>query len=317
MHRAGFKSGRVKAILGERIRAGAVFSLFLRPVPVKQHIPNAITCGNLLSGCIGIVAAFQGNLVLSAYMVGIALVFDFFDGFAARLLHVSGEMGKQLDSLADLVTFGVLPGVIIYQLLNRWVMQDAVSHFDLLGAIQGKDQAQTAKGLFLLPYVGFLIPVFSALRLAKFNIDTRQAQSFIGVPTPANAMLICSIPLILDLRSPLSNLAENGSPLTALAATFATTPGESPWAPYLLNPWFLCALTVIMSFLMVAELPLFALKFKNFGWTDNKLRFSFIALALVILLLLRFVGIPIVILLYVLLSIVNNILNKYQHEVQG
>ena len=164
---------------------------------IKKHIPNAITCGNLFCGCLAIVSALRGNLVLSAYLVGIAAVLDFFDGFTARLLKVGGEMGKQLDSLADMVTFGVVPGIVLFQLMSATTLCDkpTVCTSDIVTYEKSTVLlANNIDSYWLL--LSFFITIFSALRLAKFNIDTRQTDSFIGVPTPANTILICSIPLI-------------------------------------------------------------------------------------------------------------------------
>ncbi len=242
---------------------------------IKKHIPNTITCGNLLCGCLAIVSAFEGNLVWSAYYVGIAAVLDFFDGFTARLLNVHSEIGKQLDSLADMVTFGVVPGIVMYQLLS---FKAATSETPIVeGSIVN-----------LLPYVAFLIPIFSAIRLAKFNIDTRQTTSFIGVPTPANALLICSIPLILAFQPMIGSINVS----TILSSST------------------LIILTVLMSLLLVAELPLFALKFKNFGWADNKIRYSFLVISLILLFVFKFIAIPFIIFLYILLSVVNTYIEK-------
>ncbi len=243
---------------------------------IKKNIPNAITCGNLLCGCLAIVFAFHNNLVWSAYLVGIAAVLDFFDGFAARLLKVGGEMGKQLDSLADMVTFGVVPGVVMFQLIN----------FSIYHGISDNSN--------YIPYAAFLIPIFSALRLAKFNIDTRQTSSFIGVPTPANAILICSFPLINSFQPSFFNYG-------------VITISE--------NVYFLIGLTLSMSFLMVAELPLFALKFKTFKWADNQMRYMFLIISVLLLILFQFIAIPFIIFLYILLSIINNKTNK--NEIQS
>ncbi len=294
---------------------------------VKKHIPNIITSGNLLCGCVATVLAFQGNLVWSAYAVGIAIVFDFFDGFAARMLGVSGEMGKQLDSLADMVTFGVVPGVLVYQMLSVWVMKQSLANFEIVSILPFHGEVKDSAGwMFALPFAGFILTVFSAIRLAKFNIDVRQKDSFIGIPTPANAILVCSLPLMLDLHLP--GLLSGSSSLTpnplhafgdlwksgdALTGMFE---GDS-LHNFILNPWFLITLTLVMSYLMVAELPLFALKFKSFKWTENKMRYSFLLISAVLLIIFRYIGIPIVILLYVVLSIINNFLNKYRNEVQG
>ena len=184
---------------------------------IKKNIPNLFTLGNLFCGCIAIVLAFEGNLIGAAYMVGIAGVFDFLDGLVARILKVNSEIGKQLDSLADVVSFGVVPGVIIFKLINQTMITSPISFF------------------------GFLVTIFSAIRLAKFNIDTRQTDSFIGLPVPANAIFIASLPLSLNSDS------------------FSNTLQQT-----ILNPYCLILLSLISSFLLVAPLPLFALKFKNF-----------------------------------------------------
>jgi CDP-diacylglycerol--serine O-phosphatidyltransferase len=238
-----------------------------------KHFPNAITCGNLFCGCAAIVSAFNGNLVLSAYLVGIAAILDFFDGFVARILKVGGELGKQLDSLADMVTFGVVPGVVMYHLIQQGL------NYALAVPI-----TETPMGNPVLPYFGFFITVFSGLRLAKFNIDTRQSDSFIGVPTPANSILICSLPLILKFQNK----------------------GYDNYEPFLLNPYLLVGLTIIMSFLLVAELPLFALKFKSFRWQPNRIRFSFLIISVFLLILFQFIAIPFIIFLYIVLSIGSN-----------
>lgn len=241
---------------------------------IKKHIPNTITSGNLLCGCLAIVSALNGDLVWSAYLVGIAAVLDFFDGFTARLLNVHSEIGKQLDSLADMVTFGVVPGILLFKML----LSTVTSYCGI------------PEGIFIyLPYIAFIIPIFSAIRLAKFNIDTRQSSSFIGVPTPANAILICSLPLIQSFQHHIGNFNVNS---------------------IIGNVWFLTALSVVMSFLLIAELPLFALKFKNFGWPDNKIRYSFLIISIIMLVLFQFIAIPFIIFLYVILSAINNSFNK-------
>jgi CDP-diacylglycerol--serine O-phosphatidyltransferase len=235
---------------------------------IKKHIPNLLTCCNLLCGCFAIVSAFKSELSYSAFYIGAALVFDFLDGFAARMLKVQSDIGKQLDSLADMVTFGLAPGMIMYHLLNKALIFN-------YGAWNIPVAAAN------LVYIAFLIPVFSALRLAKFNIDTRQTNSFIGVPTPANAIVIASFPLIM-----------------------ATGPKEVIYL--LVSPAFLISVTVVMCFLMLAELPLFALKFKNFTWRDNKIQFIFIACCILLLTLFKFVALPLAIMLYVIFSFVHN-----------
>lgn len=228
---------------------------------MKKHIPNFITCLNLFSGCVALYLIFQNELVYASYLVGLAAVFDFLDGMVARVLGAYSEIGKQLDSLADVVSFGVVPGAMMFMLLQR------------------------AEGdLFLpetiVPFAGFIITVFSALRLAKFNIDTRQTTSFIGLPTPACAIFVASLPLIL-------------------------ASGELMAFAIILNKLVLLAATLILSFLLVAELPLFALKFKNLNWADNSVRFIFVGLSVILLALLNFAAIPLIIVLYIVLSIFN------------
>jgi CDP-diacylglycerol--serine O-phosphatidyltransferase len=236
---------------------------------IKQNIPNFLTCCNLLCGCFAIVQVFEGNLNWAAYLVGIAAVFDFFDGFTARILKVSSPIGKDLDSLADMVTFGVVPGVIMYKLIFLVYLNANISvSFELI-----------EKKLYLC-YVAFLIPVFSAIRLAKFNNDTRQSESFIGLPTPANAIFVASLVLLSKDYS-----------------------GR-------FTPEILCLLTVLLSLLLIAPMPLFALKFKSFGFKGNEIRYFFIGLSLVLLISLQLVGIPLIIILYVFLSLINNGLRR-------
>jgi CDP-diacylglycerol--serine O-phosphatidyltransferase len=244
---------------------------------ITKNIPNTITLGNLLCGCLAIIKAFEGNLVWAAYFVGIALVLDFFDGFTARLLKVASPIGKDLDSLADMVTFGVVPGIVMYHLLRQSIIDPCM--LDLVWA------ATEFPGCFVA-YFGLIISIFSCIRLAKFNNDTRQSDSFIGLPTPANAMVICSIPLILEFQ-----------------------PNA---VPFLMNLYLLCLMSCIMSLLLIAEIPLFALKFKGFSWADsqNRLRFVFLGIAVILLATLHFVAVPLIILLYILLSIVNNLFLK-------
>lgn len=232
---------------------------------VKQHIPNALTSFNLFCGCLSIVYSLQlGNLQMAAICIGIAAVVDFFDGFAARALGVSGELGKQLDSLADVVSFGVAPGFIFFMLSGKCFGGD---------------------GFCYVPYLSFLIPVFSALRLAKFNIDTRQSDSFIGLPTPANGIFIGSIPFIMAHDS------------WHIAWIFE-------------SEWFLKIFPLLSAWILVAELPLLALKFKTYGWKGNEIRYLLIAACATSIAFFTYAGIAISIVLYVLLSIINNQTNK-------
>lgn len=235
---------------------------------MKKHIPNIITCGNLFCGCLAIVSAFKGDLIFSTYLVGIAAILDFLDGFVARLLKVHSEIGKQLDSLADVVTFGVVPGIVLFIMLSNALGNYFTFTLD-----------------HRVTYIAFLIPIFSALRLAKFNVDTRQTDSFVGVPTPATAMFICSLPLIAKFQPQLGNY------------------NVLEWIE---NPWYLIGISILLSYLMIAEIPLFALKFKNFGWTDNIIRYSFLIISILLLILFQFIAIPFILFLYVILSLIVN-----------
>lgn len=213
---------------------------------------------NLLSGVIGISFVLNGNVLSGAYFIVLSAVFDFFDGFAARLLKVSGELGKQLDSLADCVSFGVLPGFILFQLTSE------------------------ATNSTYLPYLTLIIPLMSAMRLAKFNIDTRQSDRFIGLPTPANALFISTLPYLAKKWF----LIENS----------------------LSNPWTLIIIAWVFSILLVSEIPLIALKFKNFSLSDNVFRFVLIGLGIICIAWLGLGGIPIIILAYLGLSLAENAL---------
>jgi CDP-diacylglycerol--serine O-phosphatidyltransferase len=220
---------------------------------IKKHIPNAITCANLFSGCIGIVYAFKGNLEIAAYFVLLSGIFDFFDGFAARLLHVKSNIGKELDSLADMVSFGFLPGVVMFQLLSQ---SDCNSEY--------------------LPYLGFIITVFSALRLAKFNIDTRQTEDFIGLNTPMNTLFIVSLPFI-----------------------------QQDYPAIIHSSALLIALTIVLSGLLVSEIRIFSLKFSSISWQSNKIKYIFLILSALLLPILKFTAVPIILVLYIGLSLIH------------
>lgn len=230
-------------------------------MPVIKHIPNTITALNLVCGCLSIISALNGELTMASMYIGVAAVLDFFDGFVARALKAYSDIGKQLDSLADMVSFGVAPGFIFYTM-----------------SLQG---CEHGTGFCLIPYLAFLIIVFSAVRLANFNIDTRQSDSFIGVPTPANAMLIASMPFIMQ---------ENYHGLTS----------------FLTNPLFFTIFPLVSAYLLVAELPLLALKFKNFGFKGNEFRFVLIIASVVSVAVFHYLGVAIAIVLYILISIIHN-----------
>ena len=206
----------------------------------KKHIPNTITCCNLISGCIATYFAFMGDFHLALLFIVVGAVFDFFDGMVARLLHVSSPIGKELDSLADDITFGFAPSAIIFSYLASFHIHAP-----------------------FVPFLAFVMAAFSALRLAKFNLDERQALGFIGLPTPANALFWGSLIVGLDI----------------LIGTF------------------------LSCYLLIAEIPMFALKFKHWGWKDNEIKYIFILSCIPLLLLLNIIGLAAIIAWYVILSI--------------
>jgi len=264
---------------------------------IVRNIPNAITCANLLCGCLAIVKAFEGDLVWAAYLVGIAAALDFLDGFIARALNANSPIGKDLDSLADMVTFGVVPGVIMYKLLSFICPKGET----IVGNTFLPSSWTFFSGYeYLIPYIAFLIPVFSAIRLARFNNDTRQTDSFIGLPTPANAIFFCSFPLITK-----QIIASYSNPFELLLA--ATS---NPVLKMSNNPLVLSGVVLLFCFLLIAPLPLFSLKFKGFKWKGNQIRFAFLGIAAGLIGWLQFMGIPLVIILYILLSIINNLVSK-------
>lgn len=249
---------------------------------MKKWIPNIITILNLLSGCIAAVYAFKDELILAGIFVALGILFDFFDGLAARLLNVMGELGKQLDSLADMVTSGVVPGIVMCQLLA-----DATGHSSNFFTVDADLGWSTATSLFKeITFLGFLITAASAYRLAKFNIDTRQTDSFIGVPTPANAIFIISLGIIAQIT--------NNDLIYQI----------------LTNPYTLIIVTLVSCFLLNMELPLFALKFKSFGWKGNEIRWVFIAICIAMIIFLKIYAVPCIIVLYIIMSLFNNLRSK-------
>ncbi|MFZ4582081.1 MAG: CDP-diacylglycerol--serine O-phosphatidyltransferase [Paludibacter sp.] len=215
---------------------------------MTKHIPNFITSMNLFAGCMAVYYGFQGNYELVLLFVLLAAVFDFLDGLAARLLHAYSPMGKELDSLADVVSFGVAPGVLVLSLL----MQTELPQW--------------------MAFAGFIIPVFSALRLAKFNIDDRQTTSFIGLPTPANGLFWVGL-------------------------------GYSYPELLTANSWYILVFTVIFSGLLVSELPMFSLKFKNLKWKDNQVQYVFLLVSILLIVLFQVKALALVIAWYIVLSV--------------
>ncbi len=233
---------------------------------IKKNIPNLITLLNLLCGCIALVFVSQSRFDMAFYFVSLGIFLDFFDGFFARLFKVSSPLGLQLDSLADMVTSGVVPGFTMYKLMSATQYDPEIFTFQAC--------------------LGFIITLGACYRLANFNIDTRQTDSFIGLPTPANTLFIMSLPLVLNDSDSIIILE------------------------ILINKWILLAITLISAYVMNAEIPLFSLKTKNFSFQKNALQLFFIVMCIIFLLVFRYLGIPIIIIFYVLLSIINNKFTK-------
>ncbi|WP_116789436.1 CDP-alcohol phosphatidyltransferase family protein [Flavobacterium psychrotrophum] len=241
-------------------------------MPFKRHIPNLITLLNLASGLIALIFAFNTNWQMAFFWVSMGIFFDFWDGFFARTLKVSSPIGLQLDSLADMVTSGVVPGLAIFQMLA--------------GIADMQEELNLQSDNFymgLLPYAGFIITLASAYRLAKFNVDTRQTNSFIGLPTPANALFIMSLPVIQIYSD-----------------------GDGIIFDLLSNPYVLVGISLLSAYMLNANIPLFSLKIKYFNWETNKVQFTFLIISVLLLFFLAYLAIPLIILLYVLLSVINN-----------
>ena len=250
---------------------------------MKKYIPNFITLLNVFCGCIAAVFAVLNELEMAAIFVFLGIFFDFFDGLAARLLKVQSELGVQLDSLADMITSGLVPGIVMFQLLGM-SMTGGWNAGTLLEADPSNHSFKAI--LHPLPLLGFIITLASAYRLAKFNIDENQVSSFIGLPTPANTLLILSLPLIL--------YNHNNEVLSSI----------------ILNQWFLIGLTILSAYLLNSKIELFALKFKNWSFKDNGLRYTFIAISLVLLVTLEFLAVPFIIAFYIITSVVTTLRDK-------
>jgi CDP-diacylglycerol--serine O-phosphatidyltransferase len=216
-------------------------------------IPNLITLGNLACGILGLTFVFEGDLQLGSKLMLLALILDFFDGFIARMFNMGSDIGKQLDSLADMVTFGVLPSLILFFLLKNIPEINPI-----------------------LVYIPIILAAASALRLAKFNIDERQSESFIGLPTPANGMVVATFPFLVNETGVAQQLLQ--------------------------NQWVIIGYVLLFSFLLNAEIPLFALKFKDFSWKKNQIKYLFLAGSVVTLIFLHLSAIPLIILAYILIS---------------
>lgn len=256
---------------------------------LRKHIPNIFTLLNLFSGLIAVLMATIGDLLWAAIWVFLGIFFDFFDGFFARKFKVEGELGKQLDSLADMVTSGVVPGIVMFQLML----------FSLSGGwfVELSMDTGNWKGLYEtyhygIPLLGLAIPLAAAYRLANFNIDERQSDSFIGLPTPAFSILVLSLPLIVIFS------------------------GNTIFIGFIQNIYVLILITLLGCYLMNAEIALFSLKFKSYRWKGNEIKYVYLILTLVMFIVLKTVAIPLSIFLYVLLSVIENQLKKQRSSLK-
>lgn len=240
-----------------------VFQKF-KPMSIKSQIPNTITLLNLFCGCIAVIFAFHRDFEMAFAFVCLGIFLDFFDGFFARLFKVSSPLGLQLDSLADMVTSGVAPGLVMHQMMVSNLASANVEQFQIF------------------PYLGFIITLGSCFRLANFNIDTRQTDSFIGLPTPANALFIMSLPLVLKTTD-----------------SFVVVEALN-------NQWILLVISLFSAYILNAEIPLFSLKIKNFNFKDNAIQVVFLLISVLLLVFFQYLGIPLLILTYVLMSVINN-----------
>lgn len=258
------------------------------------NLANLFTASNLISGVLAIWLALSGRLDLAPFAVFAGLIFDFLDGFVARLLKTSGELGKQLDSFADMVTFGVAPGVIMLVVLiiepstlNSNTAIYSQIHANYYAWFNSLDLV-SFKGNFF-PFLALLLPFFSMFRLAKFNIDTRQSESFIGLPTPSMTLFFMTFPLVLTVYG-----------------------GEMEHSifQWVFNPWIILGLIVVFGSLMISEIPLFSLKVKHFGWKGNQVRFLFLLISLILILVFKVWSIALIVFLYLILSMIENTFSK-------
>lgn len=234
---------------------------------IKNYIPNSITLMNLFSGILSVYFSMTGDLSLAGFLIFLAALFDFFDGMAARLLNAKTPIGADLDSLADVVSFGVAPGFILFQMLRLSLGQAFIP----------------VENPGYLPFIAFIIPLFGALRLAKFNVDESQTDSFKGLPIPAQAIVVASFPIIVLI-------------------CFADSPNF--YTDILVNKWFLMGSGFVLSLLMVSDLPMFSLKFSSFSWKENQIRYVFLFVSIGLIAVLRIAAIPLIILLYLLVSLI-------------
>nr|WP_321245696.1 CDP-alcohol phosphatidyltransferase family protein [uncultured Psychroserpens sp.] len=244
---------------------------------IKNYIPNFVTLLNLFCGSIAVIFAVHNNFVATAVLVFLGIFFDFFDGLLARKLNVQSQLGVQLDSLADMVTSGLVPGIVMYKLISMSVNAPEIVTQNEWNTNFSFNELNIAP----LALIGLFVTLASAYRLAKFNIDEDQQTYFKGLPTPANTLLVISLPLIIEFQN----------------SSFATN--------LILNQWFLIAFTLVSCFLLNSKIKLFALKFKDYSLANNKFRYLLILSTAVLLAVFHFTAIPLIILLYIILSLIK------------
>ena len=264
------------------------------------NIPNLFTGANMLCGCFAIILALSGGIHIAPYFIFLGAIFDFFDGFLARILKQQSELGKQLDSLADMITFGLAPGIIMMVIcsIGMGIQNSEIitptSANNLNYFLDWINQLSTfsfSNFQFLIPLSALIIPFFSLFRLAKFNLDTRQSESFIGLPTPANTIFFMAFPLLLS--------------------QYGDSIGwQHDLIFWLIQPIVIIPIMVVMSLLLVSEIPLFALKFKHFKWKGNEIRFIFLISCGILIPTLWIWSIPIIVLLYIIFSVINSLKSK-------
>lgn len=275
------------------------------------NIPNLFTAFNLLCGVLSIICSLAGRIDIAPFFIYLAALLDFFDGFLARKMKIAGELGKQLDSLADMVSFGVAPGILMMVVMIVSVYLDGPVYDDNLASHVHSQLNNWVNALFYnvpnsmdasikyLPFVALFIPFMSMFRLAKFNLDTRQTDSFIGVPTPLNTIFFTFFPLVL-------------------VSEFDTWTKDIGIFEYVFNSYFIAGLILLMSSLLVAEIPLFSLKFKNFKFKGNEIRFIFLIISAIFILVFMVWSIPLIVFLQLILSLIENKINKTKvNEVQS
>ncbi|MFT5848940.1 CDP-alcohol phosphatidyltransferase family protein [Psychroserpens sp.] len=243
---------------------------------IKKYIPNFITLLNLFCGSIAVIFAVHNNFVATALFVFLGVFFDFFDGFFARKFNVQGALGVQLDSLADMVTSGLVPGIVMFKLISTSINATEIDTLD-----DWTTNSTWSFNISLLALIGLFITLASCYRLAKFNIDEDQQTYFKGLPTPANALLVLSLPLIIEFQN----------------SSFATN--------LILNQWFLITFTLVSCYLLNSKVKLFALKFTDYSFANNKFRYVLIISTALLLAIFHFTAIPLIILLYIILSLIK------------